>query len=35
MQMDDKYRGFCKKKDWLLSRQFEFVISEQMKAGKQ
>ena len=26
----DKYRNFCKKKGWLISRQFEIMMEEQM-----
>ncbi len=25
----DKYRDFCKKKDWLMSRQFEIMMGEE------
>tara|TARA_Y100000310_G_C20164732_1_gene570847 strand:- start:333 stop:551 length:219 start_codon:yes stop_codon:yes gene_type:complete len=27
----DKYRDFCKKKGWLISRQFEIMMEEQLK----
>ena len=30
----DKYKEFCKKKGWLASRQFEILMEEQMKEGK-
>jgi len=26
-----KYRAFCKKKGWVISRQFEIMMEEQMK----
>jgi hypothetical protein len=26
----DKYREFCKKKGWIISRQFEIMMEEQM-----
>ena len=29
-----KYRKFCKKKGWIISRQFEIMMEEQMKAKK-
>ncbi|MCK5282258.1 MAG: hypothetical protein KAK00_02520 [Nanoarchaeota archaeon] len=27
----DKYRSFCKKKGWLISRQFEIMMEGQIK----
>ena len=30
----DYYRDFCKKKGWLISRQFELMMEEQMKEDK-
>ena len=30
----DKYRKFCKKKGWIMSRQFEIMMGEQMKPKK-
>lgn len=27
----DRYKEFCKKKGWLISRQFEIMMEEQMK----
>jgi len=30
----DKYREFCKKKGWLVSRQFEIMMEEQLKEDK-
>ncbi|MDG6224106.1 MAG: hypothetical protein QCI82_01170 [Candidatus Thermoplasmatota archaeon] len=27
----ERYKGFCKKKGWLISRQFEIMMEEQMK----
>lgn len=27
----NKYREFCKKKGWIISRQFEIMIEEQLK----
>jgi len=27
----DRYRKFCKKKGWVMSRQFEIMMEEQMK----
>lgn len=29
-ELYDKYRDFCKKKGWLISRQFEIMMEEQM-----
>lgn len=29
----DKYREFCKKKGWIISRKFEIMMEEQMKNG--
>ena len=29
----DKYRNFCKKKGWIVSRQFEITMEEQLKEG--
>ena len=30
----DKYREFCKKKGWIISRQFEIMMEEQLKDAK-
>ena len=30
----DKYRKFCKNKGWLVSRQFEIMMEEQLKGGE-
>jgi len=30
----DKYRKFCKKKGWIISRMFKIMMEEQMKAKK-
>lgn len=30
-ELYDKYKNFCKKKGWLMSRQFEIMMEEQMK----
>jgi len=30
-ELYDKYRIFCKNKGWLLSRQFEIMMEEQLK----
>ena len=30
----DKYRDFCKKKGWLVSRQFEIMMEKQMREDK-
>ncbi len=30
----DKYRKFCKKKGWIISRHFEIMMEEQIKAKK-
>ncbi|MBT7402931.1 hypothetical protein HN777_04030 [Candidatus Woesearchaeota archaeon] len=30
-ELYDKYRDFCKKKGWILSRQFELMMEEQLK----
>ena len=30
----DKYRGLCKKKGWVVSRQFEILMEEQLKEQK-
>jgi hypothetical protein len=30
----DKYRKFCKKKGWIISRQFEIMMEKQMKTKK-
>lgn len=30
----EKYRGFCKKKGLLVSRQVEIMMEEQMKGGE-
>jgi len=30
----DRYRDFCKKKGWLISRQFEIMMEEQMKGDE-
>ena len=30
-----KYREFCKKKGWLISRQFEIMMEEQIKGDNQ
>jgi hypothetical protein len=27
----EKYKVFCKRKGWLISRQFEIMMEEQMK----
>jgi hypothetical protein len=27
----EKYKDFCKKKGWLISRQFEIMMEEQLK----
>ena len=27
----DKYRGLCKKKGWVVSRQFEILMEEQLE----
>ena len=27
----DKYRAFCKKKGWIISRQFEIIMEEQLE----
>lgn len=27
----ERYKGFCKKKGWLISRKFEIMMEEQMK----
>ncbi|MDG6224097.1 MAG: hypothetical protein QCI82_01125 [Candidatus Thermoplasmatota archaeon] len=27
----NKYRDYCKRKGWLISRQFEIMMEEQMK----
>ena len=27
----DNYRGFCKRKGWIVSRQFEILMETQMK----
>jgi hypothetical protein len=27
----NKYRAFCKRKGWIISRQFEIMMEEQMK----
>ncbi len=29
-ELYDKYRKFCKKKGWIISRQFEIMMEEQM-----
>ncbi|MHC1630861.1 MAG: hypothetical protein ACXQT4_00970 [Methanotrichaceae archaeon] len=31
----NKYREFCKKKGWLISRQFEIMMEEQMEGINQ
>lgn len=33
-ELYDKYKEFCKEKGWLLSRQFEIMMEEHMKEGK-
>ena len=30
-QLYETYKDFCKKKGWLLSRQFEIMMEKQMK----
>ena len=30
-ELYDKYREFCKKKGWIVSRQFEIMMEEQME----
>jgi hypothetical protein len=30
-QLYENYKDFCKKKGWLLSRQFEIMMEEQLK----
>jgi hypothetical protein len=30
-QLYETYKEFCKKKGWLLSRQFEIMMEEQLK----
>jgi len=30
----NKYRKFCKKKGWIISRQFEIMMEYQMKEEK-
>lgn len=30
----EDYKKFCKKKGWVVSRQFEIMMEEQMKEGK-
>jgi len=30
----EKYKKFCKKKGWLISRQFEIMMEEQLKEEK-
>lgn len=30
----NKYREFCKKKGWLMSRQFEIFMEDQLKEDK-
>ena len=34
-ELYDIYRDFCKKKGWLLSRQFELMMEEHMKEDVQ
>jgi hypothetical protein len=29
----DEYRGFCKKKGWIVSRQFEIMMEKQLSLG--
>ena len=29
----EQYKEFCKKKGWLISRQFEIMMEDQMKEG--
>ena len=33
-ELYDKYRELCKKKGWLLSRQFEIMMEEQINEDK-
>jgi hypothetical protein len=33
-ELYDNYRLFCKKKGWLVSRQFEIMMEEQLKGKK-
>ncbi|MBU0459911.1 MAG: hypothetical protein KJ771_03820 [Nanoarchaeota archaeon] len=33
-ELYDTYREFCKKKGWIVSRQFEIMIEEQMNDEK-
>jgi len=30
-ELYDKYRDFCKRKGWLISRQFEIMMEDQLK----
>ena len=32
-ELYDTYRKFCKKKGWIVSRQFEIMMEEQLKEG--
>jgi len=32
-ELYDKYKAFCKKKGWIISRQFEIMMEKQMKNG--
>ena len=32
-QLYETYKDFCKKKGWLLSRQFEIMMEEQLKTN--
>ena len=29
----DEYREFCKKKGWIVSRQFEIMVEKQLSGG--
>ena len=31
----DKYREFCKKKGWIVSRQFEIMMEEHLGKGEE
>jgi hypothetical protein len=34
-ELYDNYRLFCKKKGWLVSRQFEIMMENQLKKHKE
>jgi len=33
-ELYDKYRVFCKKKGWIVSRKFEIMMEEQLEDNK-